>query len=183
MTNAPEYGERRAPQYGEYASPEEQRARTQQPPEIVPPAAQAPVPEPQPTQAAPLRGARLFDRFATYALLGYGLFTVLGSIPAAADYTSFVDTYLDMFGVDVALSDPAGARAWGLAAALVLGIGWVVTFALTWLNLRRRRVSFWIPLVAGVVINLVASMLLIAPVLNDPELWAAFQQALTGTSD
>jgi hypothetical protein len=114
----------------------------------------------------------------TFALLGYGLFTVLGSIPAAADYPQFAATFLGVFGVDQTLSDPAGARGWGLAAALVMGIGWLVTFALSWVNLRAGRITFWIPLVGGVVVNMVASLLLIVPLMTDSAVWNALQDGL-----
>ena len=179
-------GERPRPQYGEYATPEEQRARIRQPepvavtpppPTPVAPAAVAAQPGRMGAPAAPR--PRFADRIVTFGLLGYGLFTVLGSIPAAADYGQFAANFLAMFGVDQALSDPAGARGWGLAAALVLGVGWVVTLGLSWMSVRAGRISFWIPLVGGVVCNMVSSALLVAPLMSDPAVWTALQDALT----
>ncbi|WP_159501033.1 DUF6264 family protein [Microbacterium sp. 18062] len=181
--------ERPRPQYGEYATPEEQRARIRQPDASAaledgrspsaPIDQRAPV---DPVIPGPVAGTRprFVDRVITFALLGYGLFTVLGSIPAATDYTQFATTFLEVFGVDQALSDPAGARGWGLAAALVLGIGWVATLGLSWISLRARRVTFWIPLVGGIVVNLVSSVLLVAPLMADPAVWSALQDALLG---
>ncbi|QEV99567.1 hypothetical protein F6J84_05275 [Microbacterium caowuchunii] len=183
--------QRPRPQYGEYATPEEQRARIRQPdpafavtPETVPAAAApASVPPTAPAGRASavkaMSGPRLADRIITFGLLGYGLFTVLGSIPAATDYAQFASTFLGVFGVDQELADPAGARGWGLAAALVLGIGWVATFGLSWMSVRARRISFWIPLVGGIVFNMVSSVLLVVPLMSDPAVWSALQDALT----
>lgn len=189
----PAGGERPRPQYGEYATPEEQRARIRQPEASAaledgrspsaPIDQRAPVDPVIPGPVAGTRPAtrpRFVDRVITFALLGYGLFTVLGSIPAATDYTQFATTFLQVFGVDQALSDPASARGWGLAAALVLGIGWVATLGLSWISLRAGRISFWIPLVGGVVFNLVSSVLLVAPLMADPAVWSALQDALVG---
>lgn len=126
------------------------------------------------------RRPRFADRMVTFALLGYGLFSVIGAIPSAADYPRFASTFLEVFGVDQALSDPASARGWGLAAALVLGIGWLATLAVTWTSLRAGRISFWIPLVAGIVFNMIAAVLLISPLAADPAVWSALQDSLVG---
>jgi hypothetical protein len=179
------------PQYGEYATPEEQRARIRQPaPPSAPDAGRTPVastpPAPRvspadatvavsPTAARP----RYVDRVVTFALLAYGLVTVIGSIPAAADYTQFAATFFEALGVDQTLSDPAGARGWGLASALVLGIGWLLTLAVSWRSVRAGRLSFWIPLVGGVVFNAISSLLLVVPLAADPALWSALQDAIT----
>ena len=37
-------------------------------------------------------------------------------------------------------------------------------------NLRAGRLSFWIPLVGGVVFTLLASVLLVVPLMSDPGL-------------
>ena len=118
-TPAPEQSERperpERPEYGEYATPEEQRARIQQPDATfalsagqsldVPAAPVPPAPpygsagpasaSPPPLQpgapppvvpsasdsARPVRRPRMRDRVLTFALLGYGLYNVLTSIP------------------------------------------------------------------------------------------------------
>ncbi|MBZ4485846.1 DUF6264 family protein [Microbacterium sp. cx-55] len=198
MTDPATPAERPRPAYGEYATPEEQAARIRRPevttalengqsPAVAPAAPRPPVTPAAPTTSGPAapgapaaRRPRFFDRIFTFALLGYGLFSVLGAIPAAADYSQFASTFLGVFGVDEALSDPAGARGWGLAAALVLGIGWLGTFALTWINLRAARISFWIPLVGGFVVNMISAVLLIAPLAADPVVWTALQNGLMG---
>jgi hypothetical protein len=182
------------PQFGEYASPEEQRARIQQPdatwaletgqslddPATPPaPPTSAPAPVQTPAATASPRPRRI-DRIATFALLGYGLFTVLTSIPSLADYSGYVDTLLGVMGVEAEYSVPAGAQIWGVAAALVLGLGWIATAALSWTNLRRGRLTWWIPLTAGVVFNLIAGGLMLVPIMSDPALWNALMAGVTG---
>lgn len=186
---APETGPdgRPRPKFGEYATPEEQRARIQQPdapaalssgqaPDELPPRSPAPAP------AAPRKRGRTIDRIATGVLLGYGLFIVLTSIPTVVDYSGFVSTFLSTLGVSASLADPAAGRGWAIAAALVLGIGWLAAVALSLANLRAGRITFWIPLVAGVVCNLVSSTLLIIPLVSDHAVWSAIEGALLGTA-
>ncbi|WP_424448812.1 DUF6264 family protein [Microbacterium arborescens] len=179
--------ERPRPQYGEYATPEEQRARiaalggaaphpdvaeTAHVPAVGPDArpggaSRAPLPPSRPTTTA-ARPTRLADRVITVALLAYGFVTVLGAIPQLVDFAGFAQTWMDMAGIDASLTDPAGGRAWGIAAAVVYGAGWLVTAALSWWSLSARRLSWWIPLVGAIVTFIIVSMLLAAPLLSDP---------------
>lgn len=178
------------PAYGEYATPEEQRARIQQPdataalssgqsldasPATAPPtaavSASAPVAPPTSDSATAVRRPRTLDRIVTFGLLGYGLFNVLTSIPAFTDYATYANTLLGLMGVDAEFV--GGGRGWGLAAALVLGLGWLLTATITWRNLRRGRVTWWIPLVGGIVFTLTASVLLMVPLFTDPAIWNA----------
>lgn len=189
--DAPETGPdgRERPRYGEYATPEEQRARIRQPdvtwaletgegttaaPASAPVAPAAAVPVP----ADPAK-PRTVDRIATAALLAYGLFTVITSAPRFADYTEFADIVLQAMGVDATLSDPAGARAWGIAAAAVLVLGWVAAALWSWTRLRAGRLAWWIPLVAGVVVNVVASVFMVVPLMTDPAVLDAITTVVT----
>ena len=199
------------PAYGEYATPEEQRARIQQPDataalssgqSLDAPAASAP---PAPTygsagpatppplqpgapppvvpaasgSARPARRPGTFDRVATFALLGYGLFNVLTTIPGVTNYPTYANTLLEVMGVDAQFT--GGGRGWGLAAAFVLGLGWLLTATLTWQNLRRGRMTWWIPLVGGVVFTLTASVLMMVPLLSDPTIWNAMVGSIGST--
>jgi len=178
VSDAAESGARPRPQYGEYATPEEQRARIQEPaPWQVEPV--APIMTDAPVDAAPaappVTGKRQHpvDRIVTFALLAYGLVNVLSSIPAFLDYGAYAETMLAMLGVDVQLSDAAAGDAWGIAAVLVLAIGWCVTAALSIWSMRRGRLTWWIPLVGGIVFSSAAGALMAAPLMNDPAVWQA----------
>lgn len=166
------------PQYGEYATPEEQRARIQEPaPAQLEPI--APIMTDAPADGIPSgpvvaeRRQHPVDRIVTFALLAYGLVNVITSVPAFLDYETYAETMLAMMGVDVQLSDPAAGKAWGIAAALVLAIGWCATAALSVWSMRRSRVTWWIPVVGGIVFIFITGALMAVPLMNDPAVWQA----------
>lgn len=171
---------RPGPQYGEYATPEQQRASIREPVREamsvpVAPSPAAPTPD---VAAPPARRPGTVDRIVTVLLLIFGLVNVASSVPALLDYDGYVASFLDALGVDGALADPAAGAPWGIAAALVLVVGLVAAAALSRASLRRGHISFWIPLVAAVVVNLVAAFLAIVPIVGDAALWASIQSAL-----
>lgn len=180
---------RERPRYGEYATPEEQRSRIQVPgvtesleSGVAPtdsPAAPIAAAGPVPVAAAVPERSRTVDRIATATLLAYGLFTVFSTVPRFAEYTEFAQIVLTTIGVDATLSDPAGAQAWGFAAAAVLVIGWIAAAYWSWTRLRTNRVAWWIPLVAGAVVNVVASILMVIPLMTDPAVLSAITAAAT----
>jgi hypothetical protein len=189
MTDAGIPDPRPRPQYGEYATPEEQRARIAQP-DVGLVYEPAPVrDEPAAPVAAPVRPAgdavaadaprsRPVDRIVTFALLAYGLVNVISSFPALIDYSSYADTMFGLLGVEAELSDPAAGRPWGIAAAIVLAVGWLVTAAVSWMSLRRGRLTWWIPLVGGVVFTFASAMLMLVPIMNDPAVWDALVSSI-----
>jgi hypothetical protein len=169
-------GPRPRPQFGEYATPEEQRARIAQPDaslvyEPAPVIEQAPATPQTPVAASTAPGqrrSRPVDRIVTFALLAYGLINVISSFPALVDFTAYAQTMFDLLGVEATLTDPAAGRPWGIAAALVLAFGWLLTATLSWLSLRRGRLSWWIPLVGGVVFTFASATLVLVPLMSDP---------------
>jgi hypothetical protein len=176
------------PAYGEYATPEEQRARIKQPdvthaletgqpvgastdaPAVAAPARAAAAPATPSGAAAPPR-RRAVDRIVTAALLGYGLISVISSFVAMADYPAYAETLFEIMGVDAALTDPDAGQVWGTAAGIVLVIGWMLTASLSWLSIRRGRLSWWIPIVGGIVFTLIAGVLMVVPIMTDPAVW------------
>lgn len=180
MTDAPE---RPRPRYGEYATPEEQRARIQQPHVTwsletgQAPPEQRPDGEPSAAPAAgggaPISRRRFFDRVVTIALLIYAVFSVATSIPALVDYTGYIGTVFQLMGVEDMPEPTVDGRPWGIAAAVVLGVGLLITAALSWLLMQRGRLSFWVPIAGGVVFNLISGALLITPLMSDPALMGA----------
>ncbi|WP_341998304.1 DUF6264 family protein [Microbacterium sp. LWH7-1.2] len=173
----PDPHSRPRPQYGEYATPEEQRARIQEPAPWQEPV--APIMTDAPAGSIPSAPVvaetrqHPVDRIITFALLAYGLVNVITSVPAFLDYGTYAETMLGLMGVDAQLSDPAAGKPWAIAAALVLAIGWCLTTTLSVWNMRRSRVSWWIPLAGGIVFSLKAGALMVAPLTNDPAVWQA----------
>ncbi|WP_106814363.1 DUF6264 family protein [Microbacterium timonense] len=177
---------RPAPRYGQYATPEEQRARIREPapwqaaaaePAVVP-APAAGVPAAPAAATAPK--VRPVDRIVTFALLAYGLVNVLTSVPAFLDYGAYAETMLGLLGVDATLSDPGAGHGWAIAAALVLIVGWCATAVVSLWNLRRGRLTWWIPLVAGVVFTFAAGILMVVPLMGDPVVWQAVVDSAGG---
>ncbi|MEV4688846.1 DUF6264 family protein [Microbacterium sp. LWH3-1.2] len=173
----PDPRSRPRPQYGEYATPEEQRARIREPAPRQEPV--APIVTDAPAGGIPSapvvaeKRQHPVDRIITFALLAYGLVNVITSVPAFLDYGTYAETMLGLMGVDTQLSDPAAGRPWAIAAAVVLTIGWCLTTALSVWNMRRSRISWWIPLAGGIVFSLTAGALMVAPLTNDPAVWQA----------
>lgn len=173
------------PQYGEYATAEEQRARIQEPapwqlPTTAPAVAEAPAPSPASAPRAAPRRPRTVDRIVTFALLAYGLISVISAFPAYTDYGGYAEMVLGLMGVDAQLSDPAAGRPWGIAAALVLAVGWILTLLVSLWSLRKGRLTWWIPLVAGVVFSFAAGALMMVPIVNDPAVWQALVDSAGG---
>jgi hypothetical protein len=173
------------PQYGEYATAEEQRARIQEPapwqlPTTAPAVAEAPAPSPASAPPAAPRRPRTVDRIVTFALLAYGLISVVSAFPAYTDYGGYAEMVLGLMGVDAQLSDPAAGRPWGIAAALVLAVGWILTLLVSLWSLRKGRLTWWIPLVAGVVFSFAAGALMMVPIVNDPAVWQALVDSAGG---
>jgi hypothetical protein len=164
------------PQYGEYASPEEQRARIRQPayppaspqPGAAPPPLPPIAPIPGPAASAPGVRRHPVDFVVTLALLAYGLWNVVSTVPALFDIGSYVHELLSVMGTDAQLSDPDAARGYGIAAAVVMIVLWLAAAVLSGLQMRRGRIAWWIPLVAGVLASLVTGILLTIPLLADP---------------
>lgn len=182
MTDAGVPDPRPRPQYGEYATPEEQRARIARPdvslvyepaPVLEDPVAPVAAAVPAQGGAAEVPRSRSVDRIVAFALLAYGLVNVISSFPALIDFEAYAETMFGFLGVDATLSDPAAGRPWGIAAAIVLAVGWLVTATLTWLAIRRGRLSWWIPLVGGIVFTFASAMLMLVPIMNDPAVWDA----------
>lgn len=170
------------PQYGEYATPEEQRARIQQPdassalsaghavtpPPSVPPLTSAPAAAvPPATPAAAVRPNQA-DRIATIALLAFGAFNVVSSVFSFLNLAEVAQQAMRIMGVDGEFTNVAGAQLWGPIAAVVLVVGYVVTILLSLRRLRAGRITWWVPLVGAVLTYLVVYVCLAMPLVGDP---------------
>lgn len=160
------------PAYGEYATPEEQRAARGLPAEQQVPAPQpmmhAPIPPAGSDAAAPLPKPRRLDRIATFALLGYGLITVFISGSSYLNIVPFMNEAMTMLGIDGTFTNYESGRRWGLMAAVVLAVGWTLTAILSVRRLRARKLTWWLPIVGGIVTTMLASLCLVIPMMGDP---------------
>lgn len=168
------------PQYGEYATPEEQRARIAQP---APPAQHPVLPPTVPSRAHPptapattaaARPSRTADRIITFALLVYGLVTVVSAVPQLWDFAGFAQTWMQVAGIDATFTNTAQGELWGRISAFVFIGGWMLTAVLSWASLRAHRLSWWIPLVGAIVTFIIATVCLTIPLLGDPAIVSHF---------
>lgn len=175
MTEAP----RPAPQYGEYATPEEQQEiiRRSGGPQGPVPAGDAPVlpvavprtsPAADETAVSAAPATRRGDRFVTIALLAYGLYTVVTTIPQLIDYAGFAELWLSMAGIDAEFTAVAEGRTWGITAAVLFAVAWIVTALLSWRAMARGRLSWWIAVVGAAIAFIVVSICLSVPLMSDP---------------
>ncbi|RWZ49646.1 hypothetical protein ELQ90_12890 [Labedella phragmitis] len=195
MNDQPVEGERRPrPQFGELATPEEQRAAIAVPDAVtssepVPVEADRPASRLAPSRSVPSApkaprpagdAARApVDRFISWGLLGLGLFSILQSTVALFDLPAAINAFfapedLDAYG-------PVGAgRVLGLVALVVYIALWVLALVLVQRRVGRGRSSWWIPLVAGVVANVVVLVCVGSAMMIDPAI-AAYIQEMAGT--
>lgn len=111
---------------------------------------------------------RLGDRIATFALLGYGLVNVVISAPAMFDFAAYANRMFEIAGTGAEYTGGSAGDPWGATAAIVLIGGWLLTAWLSWRRMASGRLTWWIPLVGGVVFTLIASVLLVVPLVSDP---------------
>lgn len=166
--------QRPRPQFGEYATPEEQKKAIKVPlddSESIPVASQE-----SPTshisvqgspRSEPVRSGPSGDRVATMILLAVGLLVILLSMSALVDLPTAIDTAFTQLGLESYTSFALGsALGW---TALVLAVAlWGVSLWLSLRTLRRGRMAWWIPLVFGVLGNVVVFACVAFAMAGDP---------------
>lgn len=183
MTDASQGHERPRPQYGEYATPEEQRAHIRDPQAawvyspgadaVAPPAAPSVPPRVDPQ--GPVLRPHPADRIATIALLVYGAINVVFTAVSFLDLPAVAERAMQIMGIPGEFTNVDSARSWGLIAAILLAVGYIVTALLAVRRLRRGRLAWWIPLVGALVTYAIVYVCIAIPLLGDP----AFSQYIT----
>lgn len=153
------------PQYGEFATPEEQAQASGVPARLSPPVPGTAVGAPPPTDASRVRPR--WDSILTTVLLALGAYTVITSfIDTSAIGEAFATTFTQFEFGEFSSFDAANRMA--LVVAFVQLAAYALTVALSLRSARQNRVTFVIPLVAGVVTTIVCALLLMSVVINDP---------------
>lgn len=170
------------PQYGELATPEEQRRAAGLPPldEVVIAQPAAPLPPtlpagPPANEAVPQRSHPL-DRFATIAMLAYGLINIVVTGLSYLDLPSVMNQTMKILGIEGEFTNFAQGKTWGTIAAIVLAVGWSVTAALSIRRLRRGRITWWLPIVGAIITMGVVSICIAVPMMSDPAFVAHLEQ-------
>lgn len=176
MTESGSAEQPRRPAFGEYATPEEQSRRAGRP--LAPPVVHSiPVPAAEaairaetaaPVDGVDARPAHPVDRMASIALLAYGLWNVITSIFTFLNPSALMATLMQAVGISGSFSNYSQAKVWGIAAGVVLIAGWISTAAWTVLRLRRGTLTWWVPVLGGVVFVTLATVCMMVPFFSDP---------------
>ncbi|MCU1569397.1 MAG: hypothetical protein JWR33_138 [Naasia sp.] len=170
-----------APGYGEYgpipaSAPSAASAESR-----VPPAAATPEPAPVRSSAASPAGGGAgarpvprWDRVVTIALLALAAINVLTTIPQMLHLPQTLDEVYAQQGWGDYTSDSL-ASAIGIAVNVLSVVLLLAAVGISVRRLRTARLTFWVPLVAGVTAVIVTMVLLSAAMLIDPALPAFIQ--------
>ncbi|WP_375383807.1 DUF6264 family protein [uncultured Microbacterium sp.] len=187
------------PAYGEYATPEEQRARIQQPdltyaletgqdPERVksapgaPAEPHAPAPDwvPLPPNvdaaAASRAGRRRIDLTVAMVLLGYGLVQVILTSIQTLNFSAFAQQFMTLAGISGDFTNVDQGRTWGWIGAIAFSVGWILTAMIVFLRARRGRTVWWVPLVGAAISFILLTVCLMVPLLSDPAITSSLLQ-------
>ena len=145
--------------------------------ELPPPAASDAIQLPPPTKASTdlPTGARRWDVPITYGLLFYGAFTVFSVIAEARTYGSALQASFAQFVGKDSFTAIDLANDLGPWIAATHGVIFVITVALTITSIRRKRVSFYIPLIGAVVAGIATVIFGVVILANDPAFVALMQ--------
>ena len=149
------------PRYGAYATPEQQaqaRGTELPPPEVMSPAAAPPIPAVK---------SRRGDRIAAVALLAFGFFNVVTGIPGWLRLPDSLQLAYDQLGVGEYEAVEL-ASAIGIAALVTQIVLWLAALGITVALIRAGRVSWWVPLAAGVIAIIATSVLIGIAIMSDP---------------
>ncbi|MBD8660218.1 hypothetical protein IFT72_08450 [Frigoribacterium sp. CFBP 8754] len=128
-----------------------------------------------PATPAALSTGRRVDRIATLALIGLAVYNVVGNVVLVPNFSATLLDLLRRSGYDVdTFTSQAGLQT---AGAVIAVTSLVVFVVMLWWSLRRLRVgrlSFFVPLAAGVLVTAVQVIAVFSVVLGD----AAFVQSV-----
>lgn len=156
------------PQYGELATPEEQRRAAGLPPLEDVQTAQPIEPASVPPVKEASSASRPVDRFATIALLAYGLVNVVVTGMSYLDFSTVMNEAMKVLGIEGEFTNFSQGKVWGTVAAVMLVVGWSLTATFAVRRLRRGKLSWWVPIVGAVATLLVTSICVAVPMFGDP---------------
>lgn len=166
------------PEYGEYATPEEQAEAmggvlpvVETPAPVVDVVAPPVVAEKQP---------RRWDLVTTIALIIFGIYTTISGFATYSDLAYSLGQVYALYGYDGQYPNAEQAASVGLVINIVQPVLLIVTIWLSTVWLRKGRVTFWIPLTAGLVSGITSSALLMTLLFADPG-FVAFMMTSLGS--
>jgi len=170
------------PEYGEYATPEEQAEAMGTTLPILETPASAAVEEPvvAPPSALEARPPRRWDMVVTIALVVFAIYTTISGFATYSDLAYSLTQVYAMYGYDGQYPNAAQAASVGLIINIVQPVLLILTIWLSTRSLRRGRVTFWIPLTAGIVSGVTSTVLLMTLLFADPGFMAFITKSFGG---
>lgn len=134
----------------------------------------APLGSPQPAFAntasdavVPERKRRMWDVFLTATLLLLGVADIINSFPTVANLGPILREGLAAQGAGPFTSDDIAAEA-GSTANIIRVAVLILTIVFALIQIQRRRLAFWIPVVGAATAGVVLVVAMLVAVLNDP---------------
>lgn len=166
--------QRDRPQYGEYASVDEQIAAggfAVEPDPVIPPAHLSDDRLPPPSASARVAGAppttRTWDLALTTALLVFGAYSIVSSIPELLNYGASMKRVVATVGVE-GFSSIGLADGVGVAMLVTQSVVYVAAVVLSMFRLRARKIAFFIPVAGALLVGIVTLVLASVAMFSDP---------------
>lgn len=181
--------QRPKPQYGEYATPQEQaKAKGLTPPpasHYAPPLNPTSVPSPNiPSPSVPLANVtptpygvptarttpaapRRWDLVLSVGLLAYGLLNVIAGFVQFSDLGQLINEIYAAQGIGK-FTPTSLSSSLGIVVNLVNVVLWIGALLVTVRLLRRGKLAFYLPLIAGALASIVAAVCMVVLLLSDP---------------
>ncbi|MGV8912823.1 MAG: DUF6264 family protein [Rhodoglobus sp.] len=115
----------------------------------------------------PERKRRIWDVFLTATLLLLGVADVINSFSTVANLGPLLREALAAQGGATFTSDDIAAEAGGVAN-IVRVVALVLTIVFALMQIQRRRIAFWIPLVGATIAGVALLVAIFVAVLSDP---------------
>lgn len=135
----------------------------------VPPQDGVPGQDPSQPGSRPQRAPGSADRFWTIALLLFGLYYVVNAIVSATSFSTTLASEMNNFGLKNFPSTAVPGYL-GTVIAIIDVAVWILAAWLAWGRMRRRKLSFWIPLLGAVTTAVLGSALVLIVLSTQPGL-------------
>jgi len=117
--------------------------------------------------ATPVRKQRTWDVLLTSTLLFFGVVDVINTFSTVANLGPVLREGLAAQGVDSFTSDAIAIEAGGIAN-IVRVVVLVLTIVFSLIQIQRKRIAFWIPIVGGLLAGIALMVAVFVAVMSDP---------------
>jgi hypothetical protein len=116
---------------------------------------------------APERKRRMWDVLLTSTLLLFGVVDIINTFSTVSNLGPALREGLAAQGVESFSSDALASEAGG-AANVVRLVVLVLTIVFSLVQIQRKRIAFWIPIVGAVIAGITLIVAILVTVMSDP---------------